>query len=103
MHHVRTLKIMLLVYVHELRETLQLDERRLDCLFPQLEILLDLHGNFLSRLRERRQNTLEPGSQRNYVIHSVSDILSEQVDCIADKVRMMTNTIYIATLSRSRF
>ncbi|GAA6093318.1 rho guanine nucleotide exchange factor 18 isoform X1 [Tachysurus ichikawai] len=78
MHHVRTLKIMLLVYVHELRETLQLDERRLDCLFPQLEILLDLHGNFLSRLRERRQNTLEPGSQRNYVIHSVSDILSEQ-------------------------
>ncbi|XP_027014138.2 rho guanine nucleotide exchange factor 18 isoform X2 [Tachysurus fulvidraco] len=78
MHHVRTLKIMLLVYVHELRETLQLDERRLDCLFPQLEILLDLHGHFLSRLRERRQETLEPGSQRNYVIHSVADILSEQ-------------------------
>ncbi|XP_058257675.1 rho guanine nucleotide exchange factor 18 isoform X6 [Hemibagrus wyckioides] len=78
MHHVRTLKIMLLVYVHELRETLQLDERRLDCLFPQLETLLDLHGHFLSRLRERRQDTLEPGSQCNYIIHSVADILSEQ-------------------------
>lgn len=79
MHHVRTLKIMLRVYVHELRETLQLDERRLDCLFPQLESLLKLHGDFLSRLQERRQETLEPGSDRNYVIHSVADILSDQV------------------------
>ncbi|XP_053094117.1 rho guanine nucleotide exchange factor 18 isoform X2 [Pangasianodon hypophthalmus] len=78
MHHVRTLKIMLLVYVHELRETLQLDERRLDCLFPQLESLLELHGHFLSRLRGRRQDTLEPGSEHNYVIHSVADILSDQ-------------------------
>lgn len=77
-HHVRTLKIMLLVYMHGLRETLQLDERRLDCLFPQLERLLDLHGHFLSCLRERRQDTLEPGSQRNYVIHRVADILTEQ-------------------------
>lgn len=79
MHHVRTLKIMLLVYMHELRDTLQLDERRLDCLFPQLESLLKLHSDFLSRLREQRQETLEPGSDRNYVIHSVADILSEQV------------------------
>ncbi|TSK53778.1 Rho guanine nucleotide exchange factor 18 [Bagarius yarrelli] len=77
-HHVRTLKIMLLVYMHELRETLQLDERRLDCLFPQLESLLDLHSQFLSRLQKRRQDMLEPGSQRNYVIHRVADILSEQ-------------------------
>ncbi|XP_053490399.1 rho guanine nucleotide exchange factor 18 isoform X3 [Ictalurus furcatus] len=77
-HHVRTLKIMLLVYMHELRETLQLDERRLDCLFPQLEILLKLHRTFLSRLQERRQDTLEPGSDCNYVIHSVADILSDQ-------------------------
>lgn len=79
MHHMRTLKIMLLVYVHELRETLQLDERSLDCLFPQLESLLELHRHFLSRLRERRQETLEPGSEHNYVIHSVADILSDQV------------------------
>ncbi|KAF7703119.1 hypothetical protein HF521_022126 [Silurus meridionalis] len=78
MHHVRTLKIMMKVYVCELRETLQLEERRLDCLFPQLESLLDLHSNFLSRLRERRHETLEPGSERNYIIHSVADILIEQ-------------------------
>lgn len=79
MHHVRTLKIMQLVYMHELRETLQLDERRLDCLFPQLESLLKLHGDFLSRLQKRRQETLEPGSERNYVIHMVADLLGDQV------------------------
>ncbi|XP_062868514.1 rho guanine nucleotide exchange factor 18 isoform X2 [Trichomycterus rosablanca] len=78
MHHVRTLKIMLRVYVHGLREALQLDERSLDCLFPCLESLLDLHSRFLSRLRERRQETLEPGGERNYVIHRVADILTEQ-------------------------
>lgn len=84
----RTLKIMLLVYMHELRETLQLDERRLDCLFPQLEILLKLHRTFLSRLQERRQDTLEPGSDCNYVIHSVADILSDQVFLCVCKVMM---------------
>lgn len=79
MHHVRTLKIMLLVYVHELRETLQLDERSLDCLFPQLESLLKLHSHFLSRLQKRRQEMLEPGSDHNYVMHRVADIISDQV------------------------
>ncbi|XP_053368630.1 rho guanine nucleotide exchange factor 18 [Clarias gariepinus] len=78
MHHVRTLKIMLLVYVHELRETLQLDERSLDCLFPQLESLLKLHSHFLSRLQKRRQEMLEPGSDHNYVMHRVADIISDQ-------------------------
>ncbi|XP_072516058.1 rho guanine nucleotide exchange factor 18 isoform X2 [Salminus brasiliensis] len=83
MHHVRTLKIMLRVYVHELRETLQLDERRLDCLFPRLDSLLNLHGHFLSRLKERRQESLQPGSERNYAIDRVADILTEQFsgDC----------------------
>ncbi|XP_066503243.1 rho guanine nucleotide exchange factor 18 [Hoplias malabaricus] len=78
MHHVRTLKIMLRVYLRELRETLQLDERRLDCLFPQLDSLLDLHHRFLSCLKERRQEALQPGSDRNYSIDRVADILTEQ-------------------------
>ncbi|KAI4890127.1 hypothetical protein NFI96_023026 [Prochilodus magdalenae] len=78
MHHVRTLKIMLRVYVYELRETLQLDERRLGCLFPRLDSLLDLHSGFLSRLKERRQEALQPGSERNYAIDRVADILTEQ-------------------------
>ncbi|XP_076879925.1 rho guanine nucleotide exchange factor 18 isoform X2 [Brachyhypopomus gauderio] len=78
MHHVRTLKIMLRVYVRELRETLQLDERRLDCLFPRLDSLLNLHTNFLSRLRERRRQSLQDDSEHNYVILRVADILTEQ-------------------------
>ncbi|XP_042604714.1 rho guanine nucleotide exchange factor 18-like isoform X2 [Cyprinus carpio] len=77
-HHVRTLKIMLLVYARDLREALQLDDRKLDCLFPQLDSLLELHSHFLSRLRERRAESLQPGSDHNYAIHKLSDILISQ-------------------------
>ncbi|XP_051551427.1 rho guanine nucleotide exchange factor 18-like isoform X2 [Myxocyprinus asiaticus] len=77
-HHVRTLKIMLRVYARELREGLQLDDRKLDCLFPQLDSLLELHNHFLSRLRERRAESLHPSSERNYAIHKLSDILISQ-------------------------
>ncbi|KAK2906788.1 hypothetical protein Q8A67_005773 [Cirrhinus molitorella] len=77
-HHVRTLKIMLRVYARDLREALQLDDRKLDCLFPRLDSLLELHNNFLSRLRERRAESLQPGSERNYAIHKLADILISQ-------------------------
>ncbi|XP_016351133.1 rho guanine nucleotide exchange factor 18-like isoform X2 [Sinocyclocheilus anshuiensis] len=77
-HHVRTLKIMLRVYARDLREALQLDDRKLDCLFPRLDSLLELHSLFLSRLRERRAESLQPGSDRNYAIHKLSDILISQ-------------------------
>uniref|UniRef100_A0A672QKS7 Rho/Rac guanine nucleotide exchange factor 18 n=1 Tax=Sinocyclocheilus grahami TaxID=75366 RepID=A0A672QKS7_SINGR len=77
-HHVWTLKIMLRVYARDLREALQLDDRRLDCLFPRLDSLLELHSHFLSRLRERRAESLQPGSECNYVIHKLSDILISQ-------------------------
>lgn len=79
MHHVRTLKIMLCVYVRELKENLQMDAGRLDCLFPRLENLLDLHTNFLSRLKERRRESLVPPSDRNYTINKLADILIAQV------------------------
>uniref|UniRef100_A0A669DZN3 Rho/Rac guanine nucleotide exchange factor 18 n=1 Tax=Oreochromis niloticus TaxID=8128 RepID=A0A669DZN3_ORENI len=78
MHHVRTLKIMLRVYVRELKENLQMDAGRLDCLFPRLENLLDLHTNFLSRLKERRRESLVPPSDRNYTINKLADILIAQ-------------------------
>ncbi|XP_059425240.1 rho guanine nucleotide exchange factor 18-like isoform X1 [Carassius carassius] len=77
-HHVRTLKIMLCVYARDLREALQLDDRKLDCLFPRLDCLLELHSHFLSRLRERRAESLRPGSDHNYAIHKLSDILISQ-------------------------
>ncbi|CAB1332278.1 unnamed protein product, partial [Coregonus sp. 'balchen'] len=78
MHHVRTLKIMLHVYVRELKEHLQMDERCLDCLFPRLESLLELHTHFLSRLKERRRDAMQPGSDKNYNIQRLADILTTQ-------------------------
>ncbi|XP_068599454.1 rho guanine nucleotide exchange factor 18 [Brachionichthys hirsutus] len=78
MHHVRTLKIMLNVYLRELKENLQMDSGRLDCLFPQLENLLELHTHFLSRLKERRRESLDGPSERNYTINGVADILIAQ-------------------------
>ncbi|XP_029004831.2 rho guanine nucleotide exchange factor 18 isoform X2 [Betta splendens] len=78
MHHVRTLKIMLNVYVRELKENLQMDPSRLDCLFPRLESLLELHTHFLSRLKERRQESLVSPNDRNYTINRVADILIAQ-------------------------
>uniref|UniRef100_A0A3B4T877 Rho/Rac guanine nucleotide exchange factor 18 n=1 Tax=Seriola dumerili TaxID=41447 RepID=A0A3B4T877_SERDU len=78
MHHVRTLKIMLRVYVRELKENLQMDSGRLDCLFPRLENLLDLHTHFLSCLKERRRENLISPSDRNYTINRVADILITQ-------------------------
>eukprot|EP00063_Salmo_salar_P049261 XP_014024096.1 PREDICTED: rho guanine nucleotide exchange factor 18-like [Salmo salar] len=78
MHHVRTLKIMLRVYVRELKEHLQMDERRLDCLFPRLENLLELHTHFLSHLKERRRDATQPGSDKNYNIQRLADILTTQ-------------------------
>lgn len=79
MHHVRTLKIMLHVYARELKENLQMDSSRLDCLFPRLENLLDLHTQFLSRLKERRRENLVSPSTKNYTINRVADILIAQV------------------------
>ncbi|XP_038854904.1 rho guanine nucleotide exchange factor 18-like [Salvelinus namaycush] len=78
MHHVRTLKIMLRVYVRELKEHLQMDERCLDCLFPRLESLLELHTHFLSHLKERRREATQPGSDKNYNIQRLADILTAQ-------------------------
>lgn len=78
MHHVRTLKIMLHVYVRELKENLQMDSSRLDCLFPRLENLLELHTHFLSRLKERRRENLESPNDKNYIINRVADILIDR-------------------------
>ncbi|XP_039666974.1 rho guanine nucleotide exchange factor 18 isoform X1 [Perca fluviatilis] len=78
MHHVRTLKIMLRVYVRELKENLQMDSGKLDCLFPRLENLLELHTHFLSRLKERQRENLVSPSDRNYAINRLSDILITQ-------------------------
>ncbi|XP_024921454.1 rho guanine nucleotide exchange factor 18 isoform X3 [Cynoglossus semilaevis] len=78
MHHVRTLKIMLHVYVRELKENLQMESGKLECLFPRLESLLELHTHFLTCLKERRQENLVSSSDRNYLINRLADILITQ-------------------------
>ncbi|XP_042299970.1 rho guanine nucleotide exchange factor 18-like, partial [Sceloporus undulatus] len=78
MHHVRTLKIMLKVYSRAMREELQFGNTIIHRLFPCVDELLDLHGTFLFQLKERRKEALEEGSERNYVIQSIGDLLVQQ-------------------------
>ncbi|KAH0625720.1 hypothetical protein JD844_033923 [Phrynosoma platyrhinos] len=78
MHHVRTLKIMLKVYSRAMREELQFGNAVIHRLFPCVDELLDLHGAFLFQLKERRKEALEEGSERNYVVQSIGDLLVQQ-------------------------
>uniref|UniRef100_A0A8C9SUQ1 Rho/Rac guanine nucleotide exchange factor 18 n=1 Tax=Scleropages formosus TaxID=113540 RepID=A0A8C9SUQ1_SCLFO len=78
MHHVRTLKVMKWVYAHKMRETLQMDDGKLERLFPRLECLLEVHQFFLLQLKERRRQSLEPGSEHNFSIQRIGDILTLQ-------------------------
>ncbi|KAB1259636.1 Rho guanine nucleotide exchange factor 18 [Camelus dromedarius] len=77
-HHVRTLKIMLKVYSRALREELQFSPKAIGRLFPGADDLLEVHGHFLSRLKERRQESLESGSDRNYIVQKIGDLLVQQ-------------------------
>ncbi|CAI9536196.1 unnamed protein product, partial [Staurois parvus] len=77
MHHVRTLKIMLKVYCRALREELHWN-KEINQLLPCVDELLELHGQFLTRFKERRKESLEEGSDRNYFIQKIGDILVQQ-------------------------
>uniref|UniRef100_A0A8D2JTE0 Rho/Rac guanine nucleotide exchange factor 18 n=1 Tax=Sciurus vulgaris TaxID=55149 RepID=A0A8D2JTE0_SCIVU len=77
-HHVRTLKIMLKVYSKALQEELQFGGRAISRLFPCADDLLEMHSHFLARLKERRQEALEEGSERNYIIQKIGDLLVQQ-------------------------
>ncbi|XP_059847272.1 rho guanine nucleotide exchange factor 18 isoform X1 [Hypanus sabinus] len=79
MHHVRTLKIMLHVYCRGMEEELQLsDQHIVKRIFPCLHQLLEIHKCFFSRLKERRKSSLEEGSERNYLIQRIGDVLIQQ-------------------------
>lgn len=84
-NYVRTLKIMLGVFAWELRGSLQMDEARLQRLLPPVDGLLTLHQRFLACLKERRQQALEPGSESNYCIQRLGDVLCEQVSTSPDR------------------
>ncbi|OXB73112.1 UNVERIFIED_CONTAM: hypothetical protein H355_012037 [Colinus virginianus] len=78
MHHVRTLKIMLKVYSKAMKEELQFSNAVINKLFPCVDELLEMHGQFLLQLKERRKESLEEGSDRNYVIQNIGDLLVKQ-------------------------
>lgn len=78
MHHVRTLKIMLKVYSRAMREELQFGNAVIHRLFPCVDELLELHGAFLFQLKELRKEALEEGSEQNYVIQNIGDLLVQQ-------------------------
>ncbi|NWS31876.1 ARHGI factor, partial [Polioptila caerulea] len=78
MHHVRTLKIMLKVYSKAMREELQFSNAVINKLFPCVDELLEMHGQFLLQLKERRKESLEEGSDRNYIIQNIGDLLVKQ-------------------------
>ncbi|XP_039422087.1 rho guanine nucleotide exchange factor 18 isoform X4 [Corvus cornix cornix] len=78
MHHVRTLKIMLKVYSKAMREELQFPNAIINKLFPCVDELLEMHGQFLLQLKERRKESLEEGSDRNYIIQNIGDLLVKQ-------------------------
>ncbi|XP_010723363.1 rho guanine nucleotide exchange factor 18 isoform X1 [Meleagris gallopavo] len=78
MHHVRTLKIMLKVYSKAMKEELQFSNAVINKLFPCVDELLEMHGQFLLQLKERRKESLEEGSDRNYIIQNIGDLLVKQ-------------------------
>lgn len=79
MHHVRTLKILLRVYMYELRQSSLIEEARLDWLFLGVEALLNLHLHFLACLKVRQNESREEGTPNNYQITQFGDILISQV------------------------
>ncbi|XP_068604958.1 rho guanine nucleotide exchange factor 18a [Brachionichthys hirsutus] len=78
MHHVRTLKILLHVYMYELKQHQLIEEAKLERLFCGVEALLNLHGHFLSRLKLCQKRCQEEGSLNNYQITQFGDLLISQ-------------------------
>ncbi|XP_036939232.1 rho guanine nucleotide exchange factor 18a [Acanthopagrus latus] len=78
MHHVRTLKILLYVYMYELRQSSLIEEAKLDRLFFGVEALLKLHQHFLNCLKARQKECQENESPNNYQITQLGDILISQ-------------------------
>ncbi|XP_041037694.1 rho guanine nucleotide exchange factor 2-like isoform X3 [Carcharodon carcharias] len=77
-HHMRTLKIMSDIFRKGMLEELQMDRCIADTMFPALDDLIESHVQFLSRLLERRKESLVSGSDKNFVINRIGDILVSQ-------------------------
>ncbi|NXH69853.1 ARG28 factor, partial [Hydrobates tethys] len=77
-HHIHTLFIMSEIFRKGMKEELQLDHSTVDRIFPCLDELLEMHRQFFCRMKERRQESCEAGSERNFVISRIGDILVQQ-------------------------
>ncbi|XP_029430756.1 rho guanine nucleotide exchange factor 28 isoform X2 [Rhinatrema bivittatum] len=77
LHHIQTLFIMSEIFRRGMKEELQLDHSIVDKIFPCLDELLEIHRQFFSRMKERRQESVE-GTDRNVVINRIGDILVQQ-------------------------
>ncbi|XP_009870351.1 PREDICTED: rho guanine nucleotide exchange factor 28 [Apaloderma vittatum] len=77
-HHIHTLFIMSEIFRKGMKEELQLDHSTVDRIFPCLDELLELHRQFFCRMKERRQESCEAGSECNFVISRIGDILVQQ-------------------------
>ncbi|KAF7222185.1 rho guanine nucleotide exchange factor 18a [Nothobranchius furzeri] len=78
MHHVRTLKILLNVYMHELKKSLLVDEAWMEQLFPGVKVLLSLHQHFLNNLKVRQTQCQVEGNSKIFHITQLGDILINQ-------------------------
>lgn len=79
MHHVRTLKIMSDVYSRGMVQELQYEQQMVEKVFPCLDDLLNIHTQFFQRILDRKKESLEDRSDKNFVIKRIGDILVNQV------------------------
>ncbi|XP_054842768.1 rho guanine nucleotide exchange factor 28 isoform X1 [Eublepharis macularius] len=77
-HHIHTLFIMSKIFRKGMKEELQLDHSTVDKIFPCLDELLELHQQFFCSMKERRQESSQGESDRNFVINRIGDILVQQ-------------------------
>ncbi|XP_056142214.1 rho guanine nucleotide exchange factor 2 [Lampris incognitus] len=77
-HHVRTLRIMEGVFRRGMLEEVMLEPGVVHAVFPCLDQLQGLHSRFLSLLLARRNQGLAPGSQTNFSINQLGDLLLQQ-------------------------
>ncbi|CAN8220290.1 unnamed protein product [Coccothraustes coccothraustes] len=77
-HHIYTLFIMSEIFRKGMKEELQLDHSIVDRIFPCLDELLEVHKQFFCRMKDRRQESCTAGSERNFVISRIGDILVQQ-------------------------
>lgn len=78
-HLVHTLKILLRVFMHELRQSQLIEEGRLKRLFLGIESLLVVHEHFLKCLKMCRNQSQEEGNPISYQISQITDVLIFQV------------------------